>query len=109
RASRKRAVRVEGGVVADLPALDRQPLGRLAVVFNEAVAVAIAESVDPCEGCLDVRPQAADGGEVVRAVQIGAGEQDEERRRVDAAIISPERNLAEFGHLAEDRKSTRLN
>ena len=41
------------------------------------------------------------GGEVAGAVEIGAGEDDEERRRVDAAVVAAEGDLVQLGHLAE--------
>ncbi len=36
----------------------------------------------------------------MRALEIGAGEHDEQRRAVHAAVVAAERNFAEFGHLA---------
>ena len=47
-----------------------------------------------------MRPQAADEVEVAGALQVGAGQHQEERRRIDAAVVAAERHLAERRHLA---------
>ena len=38
--------------------------------------------------------------EIAGALEIGARQHDEQRRRVDAAVVAAERHLAELGHLA---------
>ncbi len=47
-----------------------------------------------------LRPELPERRRVVGAVEIGAGEHDEERCRIDAAVVAAERHLAESGHLA---------
>ncbi len=39
-------------------------------------------------------------GEIAAALQIGAGQHDEERRGIDAAVITAERHFAQLGHFA---------
>ncbi|MFC7612168.1 hypothetical protein [Teichococcus aestuarii] len=94
---------MEDGVVAVLPALVQQPVRPLAAVFDEAVPVRVAVPVDPAQRRLDVRPQDAQRGQVAGSVEIGAGQHDEERGGVGAAIVAAERHLAEQRHLALPR------
>ena len=101
RAAGERAVGVEDRVVAVLPALVDQAVGVLPAVLDEAVAVAVAVDLDPGQRRLDVGPELEHGGEIAGAVEVGAGQHDEERRRVDAAVVAAERHLPELGHLAE--------
>ena len=77
-----------------------RPLLGLAVIFDEAVAVAVAVFVDPAQRGLDVRPDLGQGLAIAGALEIHAGEHEEERRRVDRAVVAAERHLAEVGHLA---------
>ena len=71
------AVGVEDRIVAVLPALIDEALLVGAVVFHEAVAVGVAELVDPGQRRLDVRPDGADRLDVARPVEIGARQHDE--------------------------------
>src|SRR5690606_40134990 len=64
-------------------------------VLHEPVAVAIAAALDPRERALDVGPDGLDQLAIARALVIGAGEHDEQRRRVHGTVIAPERHLAE--------------
>ena len=91
---------MEDGIEGVLPALVAQPARRRLEVFDEAVVVAIAGAVDPRQRAVDRRPQAAQRVEIAGRLRIAAGQHDEQRRRVDAAVIKPERNLAQRGHLA---------
>ena len=100
RAFGQAAVGVEDGVVGVLPALIGQALLGGAIVFDEAVAVGIAGAVDPGQRRFDVRPQRRDGLVVAGPLGIEAGEHDEQRRRIDAAVIEAERDFAERRHLA---------
>src|SRR5262249_48573042 len=97
RAFRVAAVGVEYGIAGVLPPLVCQP-GFAALIFDTSVAVPIAVSVDPMQRSLDVRPQLRNGGEVTGALEIQASEHDEERRAVDRAVVTGERNLAEARH-----------
>ena len=93
RAAGEGAVGVEDRVVAVLPALVDQAFGVLPAVLDEAVAVAVAVDLEPGERRLDVGPELEHGGEIAGAVEIGAGEDDEERRGVDAAVVAAEGDL----------------
>ena len=57
RAFRKLAVGMEDRVVGILPALIGEPLLGRALIFDEAVAVGVAGTVDPAKRGLDRRPQ----------------------------------------------------
>ncbi len=83
-----------------LPALVLQPTSRAARVLDEAVAVGVRRAVDPGERALDRRPQLAHEGAVAGALGVAAGQHDEQRRGIDAAVVEAERHLAEVGHLA---------
>ena len=83
-----------------LPSLVDEPVRRLPRVGDEAVGVARRARVEPGERPLDVRPDRLDEGEVRGALVVSARQRDEQRRRVDAAVVAPEGYLAERGHLA---------
>ncbi len=88
--------RVEG----ILPALVGKPLLGGALIFDEAVLVGIAGAVDPLQRRLDRRPQLGQRCLVAGAFDIKAGQQNEQRGGIDAAVILRERHLAQRGHLA---------
>ena len=82
-----------------LPALVDEPERGAPPVFDEAVAVDVARSVDPGEGGQGVRPEPVDEC-VVAGPIVGLAEQDQpERSRVDAAVVRREGQLAGPGHL----------
>ena len=83
-----------------LPALVAQAALAPGRVLDEAVAVAIAELVDPAQRRLDVRPERADGVEIAGALVVQPGQHDEQRRGVDAAVVESEGHFAEPRHLA---------
>ena len=83
-----------------LPALVGETLLVGALVFDEAVAVEVAGAVHPAQSRLDRRPQFLDRFIIAGALRIEPGEQDEERRGIDAAVIEAERHLAQRRHLA---------
>jgi len=68
--------------VAVLPALVDQPLRRLAVVLDEAVAVAVAVTANPVDGAADRRPELAQGAGIARALEVAV--QDDIRRPFSA-------------------------
>ena len=53
--------------------------------------------------CSMLRPQRRRQRAIAGALQVRAGEHHEQRRRVDAAVVAPERHLAERRHLAAAR------
>ena len=77
-----------------------RPVGVAAGVFDEAVAVDVAVLVDPAQGAIDVVPEPGDELPIARARVVVAGEDHEQRRRVHAAVIAAEGDLAEARHLA---------
>ena len=91
---------MEDRVVGILPALIDQALLVGAVILDEAVAVGIARPVDPAEGRFDVRPKLAQRLDVAGVLGVEPGQHDEQRRRVDAAVIQLERNLPQRRHFA---------
>jgi hypothetical protein len=92
---------MEDGVVAVLPALVGEAVLRLAVVLDEAVAVAVAVGVAPGERRLDLGPEGLDRRAVARALEVLPGEHHEEGSCVDRAVVAAEGDLAEVRHLAE--------
>jgi hypothetical protein len=92
------AVGVEDRVLGVPPTLLDETPRRLPVIFDESVTVPVAPRIDPVERRLDVRPERLEESVVAGAIVVGRGEHDEERRRVDAAVVPPERDLAERGH-----------
>ncbi len=92
------AIGVEDRIVAVLPALIGETAIGLALIVQQTVTVLVADTRDPLCRALQRRPQLVDQGEVPRAFRIGAGQHDEERRAVDAAVVQRERHLAGGGH-----------
>ncbi len=82
-----------------LPALVDEAVHRFSVILDEAVVIDIAVSLHPRRRGSDVGPQPTDQLVVAGARRIAGGKHDEERRRIDAAIVFGERNLAEARHL----------
>ena len=94
------SVGMEDRVEGILPALVGKPLLGGALILDEAVLVGIAGAVDPLQRRLDRRPQLGQRFVVAGAFDIKAGQQNEQRGRIDAAVILRERHLAQRGHLA---------
>ena len=94
------AVFMHDGIGAVLPALVDETVERLAVIFEKAVAIGIAETPHPAERRLDMGPDPPDELEVAGPLVIARGQQHEERRGIDAAVIMRERDLAQGRHLA---------
>src|SRR5262249_38643793 len=97
---RQTPVGVRDGVVRVLPPLVDQAVCGAALVGEVATVVAVGVTLDPRQRRLRSRPQLVDQRPVRRALQVLAEQQEEQRRRVDAAIVSPEWDLAGGGHLA---------
>ena len=72
----------------------------LAVVLDETITVWIAIAVDPPQRRLHMGPQRSYRREISRALEVFAGQEDEQRCRVDAAVVPAEWNFAEARHLA---------
>ena len=92
------AVGVEDRIVGILPSLVGQALFAGAAIFDKAVAIGVAQPVDPAERRLDGRPQLRQGFLVAGALGIEAGKQHEQRRRVDAAVVLAKRHLVQRRH-----------
>ena len=100
RPLREASILMKDRVVRILPALVGEALLGRAVILGEAIPVAIAGPVDPGETRLDRRPQFGERRVVAGALRIEAGEHDEQRRGIDAAVVERERHLAQHRHLA---------
>src|SRR5262249_14622252 len=87
-------------VLRVLPALLHQTVGRASQVLDEAIAIAVTIAVDPFQGAFDVRPDRRDERTVPGPFQIRTGQDDEKRRRIDAAVVTAERYFPEPGHFA---------
>ena len=94
------AVGMKDRVVGILPALIGQALFGRAPVLDESVPVGIAWPVDPAQRRFDRRPQFGERLVVAGAFDIETGQQHEQRRRIDAAVILRKRHLAQRRHLA---------
>src|SRR3546814_4754180 len=79
---------MEDGIVAVLPSLVGEAAVGHPAIFDEAVAVGVAERVDPFERGEDVRPDHPDRLEIAGPAVIIARQHDEERRGVDGAVIA---------------------
>src|SRR6202012_3061758 len=100
RPFRQSSIRMANGIVTVFTTLIDQPFRRAPAIFDETVTVAIPLLVDPAKSGLDIRPKLLDGVESAGALQIGAGQYDEEGRGIDTAVIAAKRHFTEFRHLA---------
>ena len=96
----KFAVFVENGIVRIFPALLYEPGARMASIFQEAVAIAIAIMIHPIEGPLDIAPNRTDEIQVAGAFVVSHGKHDEERSGIHTAVITAKRDLLGGSHLA---------
>src|ERR1019366_8619900 len=76
---------------------------RLPLVCQEAVAVAVSAAIHPVERGPHVWPELSYERAISGTLVVGAGEDDEERSCIDAAVIAAEGDLAERGHLSLPR------
>ena len=96
----ERSIGVRDGVARVLPTLvDEAGLGS-ARVLEEAVAVAIAEAIHPIERGVEARPELTDELDVGRRAVVLGEQDDEERRRVDGAVVGREGHGADARELA---------
>ena len=91
---------MEDGVVGVLPALVQQAAVGLPLVLHEAVAVPVAIAVDPVQGGLDMGPEGRDERTIAGTLIVDAGQQDKQRRGIDAALIAAKGYLLQRRHLA---------
>src|SRR6516162_6712563 len=91
---------MEYRVVGILPTLVGEAFLRRALIFHKAVMVAIAGYVDPAQRRFDRGPQFAQRLLVSGTLDIEPGQQHEQRRRIDTAVILRKRYLAQRSHLA---------
>ncbi len=94
------AVGVKHGIPRVFPALVGEAGFALGPVLDETVAITVSVFVDPAKRRLDVGPQLGDRVEVAGALKVHTGENDEQRRAVDGAVIKAERHLAQPRHFA---------
>ena len=87
-------------VAGVLPALVHEAAVAPPPVLDEAIAVRIAVLVDPFQRRQDVGPDRIQRGAVGGVLPVQAGEHDEQRRRVDGAVVATERHFAQRGELA---------
>ena len=100
RRLRHGAIGMKDRIDAVLPSLIDETDAVGARVVDKAVAVGIAAPLDPRHRGLERWPKPVDEGEIARASRIGACEQHEQRRRVDAAVIATKRHFAQRRQLA---------
>ena len=92
---------MEDRVVRILPALIGEALLGRAVIFDEAVADRGSPGPSIQASAASIAGHSSRKRLVVAgALDVEAGEQHEQRRRIDAAVIEAERHLAQRRHLA---------
>ena len=72
-------------------------------VLHEAVAVQVAEGVDPAQRRQQVGPDRLQQGRVAGAAPVGGGQHQEQRRGVHGAVVAAEGDFAGVRHLAGAR------
>ena len=88
------------GVPGVFPALLDKPIRRVAGVLDKSIAISIAIAFQPIQGMLDVGPNRSDKIQIMSAFEIGAGEHDKQRRRVNGAVVTGKWYFSEGGHFA---------
>src|SRR5262249_32299774 len=101
RRRRQSAIGVDDRVPRVLPALVVQARLGLPLVLDVAVAVAVAEAVDPVQRRPSRALQLAGQGGVARPALVLVQKYQEQRRRVCTAVVGRVRPFAEGGQLAE--------
>src|SRR5690349_382915 len=77
-------------IIGVFPSLVDQTIARLPVILHEAVAVAVSVVVDPAKRRFDMRPEIFYESPVAGPFIVRTSQQNEQRRRVDAAIVTAE-------------------
>src|SRR5579871_872811 len=113
RAGGERPVRMHDAVAGIFPSLIVEPLFCARAIFHESVVIGIALAVNPGECGEDLWPDAPDGFCIACPAVIEPGEQHEQRRRVNAAVILAERYFAgarhfSLAHFMEDLAGLRI-
>src|ERR1700677_251866 len=94
------SIGVKNGVVRILPSLLHQTLGRLFAIFDKAIPIAVPKFVDPFKSAENMWPQAPDEVAVGGALVIGVRQNNEERRSIDATVVSAKRNFSQRRHFS---------
>ena len=97
---RRAAICMKHGILRIFPSLMDEPVLRPAAVLHKAIAIEISRTINPLQRTLDIRPDLCDEGLIARPFVIGSGQHNEQRRRVDAAVVAAERNLIEGRHFS---------
>ena len=98
---RERPVTVTRRVGRILPALIAHTFGRAALVLDESVAIRVAVGGHPLQRGLGVGQQLAGQIEVTRPAHVLAERHEEERCRIDAAVIGAVGHALQSGELAD--------
>src|SRR5262245_39937150 len=88
------------GIQRIFPSLMDEPAFRAAAVLYEPIAIEIPRAINPLQGKHNIRPNLRDKGLIARPFVIGSGQHNEQRRRIDAAVVAAVRNLVEGRHLS---------
>ena len=73
------------------------------MIFDETVFIGVTWTVDPGKRLFDRRPKFPHRLQIPARLRILSGEQDEQRRSIDAAIVTAKGNLPETRHLTGPR------
>src|SRR5689334_9942234 len=91
---------MKNGVLRIFPPLLLKASFRMSGIFDETVAVRIAEPVDPFEGGFDIWPDAFYESGISGSLVIGRGEQNEQWSRIHAAVVMAKWYLAKLRHFS---------
>src|SRR3984893_10576500 len=94
---------MKNGFLRVFPSLLQQSMRSQSAILDKSVAVSISIMIDPVQRLFDVRPDAGDQFSVSSALEIRRSQQNEEWRRIDAAIITTERNFPHPRHFTLPR------
>ncbi len=98
-----RPVGMKNRVVRVFPSLMHEAAGRLSRIGGESRPSRVPIPIDPVQCPLNMRPQRFDKAEVAAPLVVGPGQQDEQRRGIDATIVFPEWDFPQRRHLTLSR------
>ena len=88
RRLQRRAVLVEHAVLGVTPTLVAEPVGAAGLIVEQAVAVVVAEVVDPAERGLDRVAQVLEQRQAAAPLRVLGEQAEEQRGRVDGAVVA---------------------
>ena len=99
--SASRSIAINNRAIRIFPSLINETAFACRLIFDVAVAIEIAELIDPAQSCFDVRTQLIEDTQITGPRRMTAHEDQPQGCRIDRAIVRRVRNLVEVRHLSD--------